>query len=610
MKKALLPAALAVLALASCTSDDYLGADHKQLPAGSIEQINFGGQAKNSTRGAFGGATAAAMLDNKFIVHGTLQTGSSSEVVFNNYVVEYNPSHNDDTNVCGWSYLTTPTQNIKYWNLSAKSYQFVAFSGYEAERIAETESNTLKGINLTNAPKIFMSDRAIATYDGTTGVQYGKTVSLNFKRLTAKVRFGLYETVPGYAVKNVRFYYGDNALTTDIRKGVTTAGLRGEFPVAGNYDITYDAKQKVVANLATDVRTISNNLTVGALSYQGVAASNGQMLKADGTSDATGEKVFLGTNSTEVSFAKDGSGEVWQNVLPFTTNDQNLVLRIDYDLVPLDGDAATPGAGTIHVYNASAVVPYSWAQWKPNYAYTYIFKISDQTSGQTTIPGIDPDKDTDGDGIPDIDDDDDDNDGIPDVDDPDDDGDGIPDEQDPDHPDNIPDEVPDPDTENPNPNKPAVTPIVFDAAVSNIEDFNQETITGVTALGGNAITTYSKTSNVTDAAEYGVGEHIVLSSPSHGRWAIVRTSVETTEQEVSDANTYTYQFIAGVPTGSQTIEEWQNEYKDQTGSYLYGAEFDAEAAGYYIVWLRYLPTGLADEEGNYVDVFKVIKIHE
>lgn len=604
MKKKLLIAALAGVALASCTNEDFVGVSEVETPPSAENMISFGGAGSNLTRAAATGADAAALLNNQFTVLGNLVNGETgaTETVFDNYIVKYDGNvGGDETNVYGWTYLTTPGQNIKYWNLSATKYDFVAFSGYDAsKRIASTEANTLENIDATTIQGLFAADRVTANYTGSAGVQYGNKVTLNFKRMTSRVRFGIYETVPGYAVKNVRFYYGDKALSSKRSDAVQVAGLRGQFPSKANYKVTYDANNAVVSNVEPGA-VYSDQIVFGALDYQTMDASNGEKLKADGSSDATGDKVFLGTSSSTVSFAKqnatlDGAvvaNSAWQPVLPNEANDKNIVLRVDYDLVPLDG-GATPGS-VIHVYNAAAVVPATWAMWKPNYAYTYIFKISDQTSGQTTPPGMDPDKDTDGDGIPDIDDPDDDGDGIPDVDDPDDDGDGIPDEDDPDFP-----TVPDPDEENPNPNKPAVSPIVFDAEVSSVEDYNDETITGVTGLGGNAITTYSKTSNVTNAAEYAVGETIKLSSVSHGQWKLVHTATETTEQQVADNNTFSYDIIAGAQTGSQTIDE----------ASVYTAEFTVEQPGYYIVWLRYLPTGLADQDGNYVDIFKVIKTHQ
>lgn len=47
---------------------------------------------------------------------------------------------------------------------------------------------------------------------------------------------------------------------------------------------------------------------------------------------------------------------------------------------------ANDGSGEkINVYGAKAIIPAIYAQWKSNYAYTYIFKISDKTNGKTGI---------------------------------------------------------------------------------------------------------------------------------------------------------------------------------------------------------------------------------
>lgn len=632
MKKSLVMAALVGVALASCTSDDFVGENNVNGQSALTDGITFGGTSGNLTRATATGADAATLLGGEFRVLGTSTKGTTTKIEFDNYIVKWDEANigstTDLTNVWGWTYLGTGTQQLKYWNFGQDQYDFVAFSGYDpTDRITTTSSNTLKNINATTVQNLFVSDRVQATIAGGGAgvVKYGEKVGLKFKRLASRVRVGFYETIPGYAVTNVRFYYGADALSSDVSKAKTTVALGANVPVSGNYTVKYDANNEVTTAIEKVGSTFASALEMGTLDYTTAKAADGtNYLKADGTADATGEAVFLGTTSTEATWAKkdavlDGvatPNSAWQTVLPNQTNGMemeevpsqpgvmrmvgNLVLRADFDLVPLDGGSI------IHVYNASAVIPATWAAWKPNTAYTYLFKISDQTNGHTTPPGVDPDRDTDGDGIPDVDDDDDDNDGIPDVDDPDDDNDGIPDTDDPDHPDNIPDTVPDPDTPNPDyPTDIALTPIVFDAEVLSYEDNTQETITGLTELGGNAITTYSPESNAVNAAEYKVGETITLASVSRGQWKVVHTPTETTEKAVADNNTYSYTELTTVEAG-KTI--------DQSVTSVYGTEFQATQAGYYIVWLRYLPITMhgtaADVDANYIDVFKVIKVHE
>ena len=122
----------------------------------------------------------------------------------------------------------------------------------------------------------------------------------------------------------------------------------------------------------------------------------------------------------------------------------------------------------------------------------------------------------------------------------------------------------------------------------------------MTGLGGDAITTYSATSDVTNAGEYRVGETVTVSSYSFGQWKVAYSATEPTEQSVTDNNTYTYTSIGGTPEPGQTINEAGTTW----------AKFKVEKVGYYIVWLRYLPIGLEDVPGNYVNAFKVVKAVE
>ena len=61
-----------------------------------------------------------------------------------------------------------------------------------------------------------------------------------------------------------------------------------------------------------------------------------------------------------------------------------LTLKVDYTLESIDGTGET-----IVVHGATALVPAQFTQWKANYAYTYIFKISDNTNGLTNTVNTD-----------------------------------------------------------------------------------------------------------------------------------------------------------------------------------------------------------------------------
>ena len=140
MKKYLIFAASA-LALASCSSDDFLG-DNPGNVQNATTAINFGGEAGKITR-----ATAAEMLNGQFKVYGVKRVGDGTPThVFNDYKVWYVADGKTTTNTSGWEYVgakgasnlgtgnitLTKDQTIKYWDYSAKDYLFVAGSPIEA----------------------------------------------------------------------------------------------------------------------------------------------------------------------------------------------------------------------------------------------------------------------------------------------------------------------------------------------------------------------------------------------------------------------------------------------------------------------------------------------
>ena len=67
-------------------------------------------------------------------------------------------------------------------------------------------------------------------------------------------------------------------------------------------------------------------------------------------------------------------------ILPNTSNETNMTLKIAYKLVSEDtGEEIKFMNGNEEIYR-TVEVPAAYCQWKSNYAYTYIFKISDKTA--------------------------------------------------------------------------------------------------------------------------------------------------------------------------------------------------------------------------------------
>lgn len=478
MKKILFLAACIGM-MASCSSDAFLGEEAVQETPVKSLPIQFSSTSSMLQKATATGADAAKLLNNKFVVYGAnTADGTAYAPVFDNYQVTFaaNTGGTTESNTDDWEYvgntsLKNAVQNIKYWDLAQKKYQFVAVSGLGSGEMITDQNGFSVAVDATKAGDLYVSDRVTVE-----PANYNKTVQLQFRRLTSRMRVGIYETIPGYAVKDVKFHYTTQAA------GSTTVGLGCNFPKEGTYTVTYSADDKAQVSFPTPEKgNIQRYMQFGTMDYTSAASTSGDASKpyidANGVPTATEEKIFLGTSSTTATYGKGtytidgvaGTESYYRPILPCEANATPMYLSVDFTLVATDGSGST-----IEVRQASAVVPAAYTKWKPNYSYTYLFKITDKVNG-TTDPNI------------------------PDPTEPSDPGTPI-DPDDPDDP-SVPDVPTDPD--DPDPTKPSLYPITFDAVViSADENGNQETITTVATP---SITTYQDGVVVTTTNEYKAG---------------------------------------------------------------------------------------------------------
>ena len=419
MKKYLFIAASA-LALASCSSEDFVGTEGGNVETGANKAINFAGETGKTTRAANGnkgGAAAADLLGKKFYVlgtKGTLPTYSpTKDKVFDNYQVawEQNTAGTTSDNTNDWKYegldftaLNTTAvkdgskQTIKFWDYSQPQYDFIAYSVGKGNNLVTDENATLQENDVLGTtivtPNIAnvennatyasyslkaktIDDLKECYYTDVTTVKkenYGKPVQFTFKNLTARVRVAFYETVPGYSVKDLHFYSEDNGrtdLTTEDSKKATlyTTGT-DKLAKNGTIFVTYP----VVGQKAFDAQTKGYNKAIVSVT----PATNEQKSTLElGTVNYNTE--FLAKTAKEATMAGKVGDNYYTAVLPTAGKGKPLTLRMNYTLVSDDGSKEE-----IKVYGAKAVIPASYTQWQPNFAYTYIFKISDNTNGATS----------------------------------------------------------------------------------------------------------------------------------------------------------------------------------------------------------------------------------
>ena len=442
MKKVyLILAATVGMTLASCTTNDYVG-EEANIATVDDGSIKFGFDMQNATRADIAGAAAADLLGKNFYVTGTKGTEATTyptkDLVFDNYLVHYeaNTAGNSKSNTANWEYVgvtpgTSPYQNyvklgsysaqtIKYWDYSTSQYDFLAFSTGTFKAVSTTPADGEIGVTAMK----YGEDLATKKIEGvpTTGIaytftlpnvdalkqtyvtdivkvakaNYGKEVTLRFKNLGSKVRMGIYETVPGYSVKDVVFYSEDGLNT--IYKGTATSGTANEAAksatatlISGNSGglPTNGTIQVIFPHVGTsnsgeaDYNKVAGHVTpgTGSEAYHGFGTLTN--FAAAEMSEPTGN-VYLGRTLPTATFAGKTAADYYDVMFPITST-APLTLRVDFTLVSIDGSKEE-----IKVYGAKAVVPSTYLNWLPNYAYTYIFKISDNTNGWTSPIATDP----------------------------------------------------------------------------------------------------------------------------------------------------------------------------------------------------------------------------
>ena len=103
--------------------------------------------------------------------------------------------------------------------------------------------------------------------------------------------------------------------------------------------------------------------------------------------------LILGTNTSTLSTSSvlgktatnptwDTSGGTFTTVFPQINNSTNLTLKCDYTLY---NDNTKE---TISITGKTATVPAQYLQWKPNYKYTYLFKITDDDLSPITFDAV------------------------------------------------------------------------------------------------------------------------------------------------------------------------------------------------------------------------------
>ena len=395
--------AASVLALASCSSDDFLG-ENSGNGQNASSAINFGGDAGKITRATSNTGNAAQMLDGQFKIYGVkMATDGKLKSVFVNYSV-WDDVNNTTSNTKGWEYVGTKEgatygtgnisldkdQTIKFWDYSASEYRFVAGSPISAftynvpvtDESKEIKSATITGlaghINANESGQAITTNPVyIADPKVVNKADYQKPVQFSFKRQQAMVRVGLYETIPGYSITEINFYKADGSKAEAVNNIILTSGTKNYF--VGGSDvkgtITYDwtgATPSYTYTYDKTNLTQSQNWCAGKFEPHNALAT----VSTAAVAELYGKDNDMSTN-----------GYFTVIPTPSATKAAPILIKCDYTLTSDDDSGET-----IKVTGATAAIPAAFSKWEANTRYTYLFKISQNTNGTTGNPENPEDK--------------------------------------------------------------------------------------------------------------------------------------------------------------------------------------------------------------------------
>lgn len=317
-------------------------------------------------------------------------------------------------------------QYLKYWDKSATHTCFYAYAPYVGTETTTARVTYVDGVaqEATGSDTYVLNipdGTLVAGYDDPTkyefmyaskkvsAADYGHDVSLDFKRLVAKVNIKFWEDIPGYKVRIIGLKEGKDSVyaAAAIHKNSDTGvdptptykpyGYRaGKYYTKNGVKIKFDSSTAAADKILQYVGTTATNTTplqfavptesaIGTNRYMAAKSATDYYAIPKGTSTRVLKSKDDQNNIKYENFPANPSGTEWGDVADADLAKTGFTFHVSYELTAEDSGER------IVVRNATVHVPYDYCYWKANTHYTYIFKITKNSNGSTdTNPDIDP----------------------------------------------------------------------------------------------------------------------------------------------------------------------------------------------------------------------------
>ena len=398
MKKTMILAA-AALVLASCSSDELI---NSPKTAGDTP-IAFSVDKKNITR-----ATNLEALGHYNFGVWAYKKTPGTKIVMNNYLVGYSngtdkgyeksgastwagSTVSDQDHISPWFYenlgkleysydgtafykksqaaymSANEHQYLRYWDLSFATTEFYAYAPYRAEGVTFNED--ARTITVAHAAQTAGYDDASLQEFIYAGAEADnadlKDVNLVFKHLGAQLNLRFYEDVPGYKIEIIDV----DGTGTGIQATPATMTDNGTSK-------TY-TKSEYYTDCGATIDYASNpNTPVATVNFTDANTTDANLVFAIPGNGVIPEVVATGTQTYA------NSPTVYYPVAQPTTSETGFTFHVSYKLIAEDNGEE------IIVNDARVYVPAKdgatyIAAWQPNTKYTYTFKITRNSTGNT-----------------------------------------------------------------------------------------------------------------------------------------------------------------------------------------------------------------------------------
>lgn len=254
------------------------------------------------------------------------------------------------------------SQWLKYWDFSSANTEFFAYAPYvNGEKTPSFSITTKKMTFPDNAIEAGYDDLSLfeymVAYTNQVKNNYAKDVQLAFNRMNAKINIKFWENIDGYDVEILE-------LKGNTSNSVTGVQATPAIATTSNGTTTYALSDKFWTKASAVV-----NFTSGAPAFT-----------VTGTTNQTANLEFKIPTTKPIATDKTSataSPTTYYGIPLGTSNNTGFTFHISYKLTSLDTYE------TITVNNATVHVPADNVKWVANKHYTYIFKITKNSSGST-----------------------------------------------------------------------------------------------------------------------------------------------------------------------------------------------------------------------------------